>query len=200
MIYAIREIRGRGHKKPLLAKDKPVFKTAEEAVEGLNLRKYRIYGVLADWNKDTHTGKYGNRVLRRPAQLVRVPQPPQKIKWIYMVTGIKFGYEYTDAETSPDGRYHSYRVRTKKTQKRHFTITDKRLWGWFQTLKDAKEAVANNWSDMYEEGSYPEVVIEEVGEGLLSYETYEWWYKWKNGGYKPWKKPKSYRNIVGFFG
>jgi len=71
------------------------------------------------------------------------------------------------------------------------------------TLAEAQENIEHNSADMYE-GSYDCAVIEEMPEGVLCGGDIprEWWYKWRGswekGGYKPWKKPKEYENIIGF--
>ncbi len=124
-------------------------------------------------------------------------------KVVYVVTTLRFGYKYLNAKRSADGIYHSYRKRTYPTQRKYFTIKSIRTWGWYSDLKTAKQCVEENWADIYE-GDYDCAIIEEIAEGILHgcEIPKEWWYKWRGswekGGYKPWKKPKEYNNIIGF--
>lgn len=127
-----------------------------------------------------------------------------KSKKIYLVTALCFGYKYSNKKRSKDGIYHSYLKRTSPSQREYFTIINKRTFYWFSTLVDAQKCIKRNYYDMCEAVSFPEAVIEEVFEGGGVYDVprKEWWYKWKGsykkGGYKPWKKPKEYHNVVGF--
>ena len=130
-------------------------------------------------------------------------QIKRKSKEVYVITTLRFGYKYSNQKRSADGIYHSFYKRTSPSQKRYFTITRIRTWGWFSDLKTAQECVKENWADIYE-GEYDRAVIEKVEEGIINLagEPKEWWYKWvgswKKGGYKPWKKPPEYDNIIGF--
>ena len=127
-----------------------------------------------------------------------------KIKYIYVVTTVRFGYKWSSKRRNADGIYHSYRKQTHPNQHKHFTIIDKRTWGWFSELKDAKRAIKENWADMYE-GDYEYAVIEKTAEGILHGGRLprEWWFKWEGswekGGYKPGDfKPQEYHNVIGF--
>lgn len=138
----------------------------------------------------------------KPAEIKkRIPKEMcNDIKEIYVVTTMNIGPRYINARRSRDGKYHSTNIRIYPSQKEYFGIRDQRTWGWFSKLEDAQKAVANNWADMYER-SYPVALIERVAEGLLSVETREeWWYKWssKAKGYKPWRKPKEFKSVMGF--
>lgn len=126
----------------------------------------------------------------------------KKPKYIYVVTAMKFGLMYLNQRRSKDGKYHSFKKRTSKTQREYLGIIQQRTWGWFSTLKSAK-AVTEWASDfILEEMSYPEVVIERISEGIMSGKPKEWWYKWKGtekrGRYVSWKKPEEYRCVVNF--
>lgn len=127
----------------------------------------------------------------------------KKEKKIYIITTIRFGFKYANSRRSRDGIFRSYRKRISKSQTKYLTIISDRTWGWFTKLATAKKCVEENWGDIYE-GEYFAAVIEEVPEGVvINIPTNEWWYKWEGswekGRYKPWKKPKAYKNIVGFY-
>lgn len=135
----------------------------------------------------------------------------KKLPKIFLITSMHFGYKYYNKKRSPDGIYHSYRVRTSKNQKRVFTILERRTWGWFTNFKTAEQSVLENWGDICE-GNLTYAVIEEVEEGTVVTPTLsEHWYKWRGpwpmtedgkiGGYQPIKnKPKQYSNVVKFWG
>jgi len=122
---------------------------------------------------------------------------------VYVVTTLRFGFMYLNDKQSLDGKYHSFGKRTAKTQKKYFTITSERTWGWYSTLAKAKEAIEHNYGDMYE-NEYEWAVIEGLAEGILcgGRMPKECWYKWQGtcekGRYKPWRKPKQYDNVIGF--
>jgi len=123
-------------------------------------------------------------------------------KYIYTITAMKFGLKYSNTNRSKDGYFHSFERRTSPTQKKHFTIIRKRTWGWFDSLKNAQKAVSADGNFILENMYFPEVVIEKIANGFLFDIPKEWWYKWqgteKKGKYKPWKKPKQYKNVIGF--
>ena len=54
-----------------------------------------------------------------------------------------------------------------------------RTWGWFPTLELAEESVFANHADMYEDGYYNTVVIEEMRWGALAVSESERWYSAK---------------------
>jgi len=126
-----------------------------------------------------------------------------KAKIVYVVTTLSFGYRYLNQKRSADGKFHSYRKRTSPSQKKIFRITNSRTWGWYSDLKSAQKCIEGNYCDIYE-GRYNHAVIEEIAEGVLHGGELpkEWWFKWKGswkrGGYKPWKKPKEYDQVIGF--
>ena len=126
----------------------------------------------------------------------------KKAKYIFVVTTIHFGYLYRNVKRSGDRKYHSFEVRTNKTQRKEFSIVRERTWGWYSTFEQAKYAVEQNACDMYEDGYYNHALIEETSEGVCAYDIKETWYKWKGtwrkGGYKPATKPKEYHNVIGF--
>lgn len=127
----------------------------------------------------------------------------KKQKFVYVVTTIQFGDKYINKTRSKDGIYHSYRLRTSPSQKKYFGIIDKRTWGWYNDIKDAKEVIEMNSCDIYE-GNYTYALIEKIDEGVVFGMSIpeEHWYKWKGtwekGGYKPAKKPKQYSHIIHF--
>ena len=123
------------------------------------------------------------------------------MKYIYVITGIQFGYMYGDKKRHKDGTYHSYRIRTSPTQDKRFTIRDQRTWGWYSTLKGAKEALKLYSGAILENSCYTSVVIEKFSEGLCTMPR-EWWYKWEGteeeGKYVPGEKPKEFKHICCF--
>jgi hypothetical protein len=128
----------------------------------------------------------------------------KKVKPIFVITTMKFGYKYGSNTRSKDGTYHSFYKRTSPNQRKYFTIVRERTWGWYPTIEQAKEAVEHNFADLYEDGYYPQAVIEEMHAGVLHgcVTPREWWYQWKGspekGAYKPWQKPKEYDKVIGF--
>jgi hypothetical protein len=105
-------------------------------------------------------------------------------KPIYTVTTIRFGLKELTV-----GPHKGEKV---------FTILDRRTVGWFYDKADAIETVEKNCGDLYECGSYPHAVVEEVPEGQYAYSMKSWWFKWRDGRYKKSRKPKKYKNVVGF--
>lgn len=103
------------------------------------------------------------------------------MKYIYIVTTIKFGM----ISLVPNG-------------KNGFGILDRRPVGWYQKKEDAIACVEKNWGDIYECGSYPHAVIEEVAEGLYPICEKSWWFKWRDKKYRPSRKPKLYRRVFNF--
>jgi len=121
--------------------------------------------------------------LQKPTWEVKPVQKEDR-RIIFLVTTIDFGMKALSVGPN--------------IGKKIFSILDIRTVGWFPFLESAQKCVEKNFGDIYECGSYPWVVIEEVPFGLYP-PTTEWWYTWKKGeGYKPAKKPKQYRNIVCF--
>ena len=103
---------------------------------------------------------------------------------IYTITTIKFGPK--ELTVGPN------------KGKKVFAILDHRVVGFYYDRKDALKTAEGNYGDIYECGSYPYVVIEEVPEGVYKYQSKSWWYKWRDGKYRKTRKPKSYKNVVGF--
>jgi hypothetical protein len=83
---------------------------------------------------------------------------------------------------------------------REFIILDKRSVGWFKTKEEAQKCVDKNYGDIFECGSYPYAVIEEIPWGLYPYCKESWWFKWsgsrKTGKYIPIEKPA--KNVINF--
>lgn len=128
----------------------------------------------------------------------------KKPKYVYTITGIRFGYKYANKHRSKDGKYHSFYARTNKTQEKYFTIVDERVWGCCSTLIEAKKTVtkyAPEW--ILEDMCYTSVVIERYPmTGVVYDPPKEWWYHWEGdeetGKYVPGEKPKEYKGIIGF--
>ncbi len=57
---------------------------------------------------------------------------------------------------------------------RHFTRH--RTWGWFPTFEQAETCVMENHTDIYEDGYYNTVVLEEMAWGPLALAKTEHWY------------------------
>jgi hypothetical protein len=51
-----------------------------------------------------------------------------------------------------------------------------RTWGWFPTLAQAEQTVKTNDADIYENGYYNVVVVEEMAWGSLAMAKAEHWY------------------------
>lgn len=175
--------------------------------EALLKRKWNVYGTILG-HHDSHGLYYdvlhcdGSLGPYDPEELVLAPIV-SKIKKIYIITTVSMGMKYANKKRSPDGVYRSYLKRTSPNQEEYYTIRDRRTWGWFTDLKIAKKAVEENWGDIFE-GLYWMAVIEETPEGIVTnLPTKEYWFKWKgtweNGSYKPIKKPKECKDIVGFW-
>ena len=106
-------------------------------------------------------------------------------KVIYTITTMKFGW-FT-------------MIRGKNKGKKIYKILDERVVGWFETKEMAIAEVLNNSGDIYECGSYPTAVVEEIPMGLYVYSEKSWWFHWRRKiGYKPSRKPKSYKRVFGF--
>jgi len=88
-----------------------------------------------------------------------------------------------------------------------------RCWGWYPTLKRAKDAVEHNEGDMAEGGTFNYTVIEKCPEGTLGVcsmnnleESQVQWYLWKRkprttyeGKWIPIQQPKWARGVIGYW-
>lgn len=72
--------------------------------------------------------------------------------------------------------------------------------GFFPTAEEAKIEVENNSCDMYEEGYYPFVVIEEYGPGIYYHPKQIQWYEWnrEKGGYVEIDMPDRFKQTCNF--
>jgi hypothetical protein len=54
-----------------------------------------------------------------------------------------------------------------------------RCWGYYRDLATAEKAIYENWTDMFECGSYTIALIEQLSEGLcpIAFEDERWWFK-----------------------
>lgn len=79
---------------------------------------------------------------------------------------------------------------------------DIRCVGYYSDLKDAFDAVVNNYGDMNEVGCYPHAVIENIREGLYQYDTDPIWFEFdeKTEKYKRINNRPSYigKHFAGF--
>jgi hypothetical protein len=78
-----------------------------------------------------------------------------------------------------------------------------RAVGFYYKLQDSISAIEDNFCDIYEDGYYPIVVIEEVYAGiytLISNISKEYWFKWnvKKDKYCKIKKPSVFSHMIGF--
>jgi len=108
------------------------------------------------------------------------------IRTIFIVTTIRFGMK-----TIKVGKNRGRKI---------FGIIDKRTVGWFPILKSgAQKCVEKNQGDIYESGTYPWAVIEEIPYGVYP-PTNEWWYEWdsEKGKYIPGRKPGQYKRVTNF--
>jgi len=64
----------------------------------------------------------------------------KEVKSIFVVTGLKFGY--------------SIHFNRQNKRKKILTLKRRNVWGWFEDKIIAREAVKENWGDMYEKGYY----------------------------------------------
>jgi hypothetical protein len=76
-----------------------------------------------------------------------------------------------------------------------------RCVGYYHKLEDAKEAVENNHCGIFE-CIYDYCVIEATHQGiyggLRDEFNKEYWYEWKDDGYKEIEKPEEFKNSVCF--
>jgi len=83
-----------------------------------------------------------------------------------------------------------------------FGVSGSRTVGYFRTLQEAKDCIAQNWGDIYEDGYYPYAVIEGVEPGLYPTTLDSIWYKWEGdfetGGYKTIEKPLELKSVINF--
>ena len=160
------------------------------------MNKKELARLIYECVKDSDDNKETYRIneIIRLIDASRVRRTQIKIPIIYVITTLRFGYKYANMKRSGDGKYHSFEKRTSPSQRKYFTITRGRTWGWYKSLKDAQECVKQNWGDIYE-GEYSYAVIEKISEGVLHGMDIpvEWWYKWhgswQRGKFKEWKKP-----------
>ena len=114
-------------------------------------------------------------------------------KYIYTVTCL---YDLPPYCLKFDSKYEY-----KKKMKEYESRGGCRCFGWFSSLKQAKEAVEKNHGDIHEY-SYLYVVIEKNSDGFRFEIPTEWWYKWngthERGGYIPIDKPKEIQQTIGW--
>lgn len=74
-----------------------------------------------------------------------------------------------------------------------------RVFGYFTTLQDAKDAVRQNYGDLHE-CYYKYLVIEEAAPGIHPMIEKEWWYQWnsRDDRWTKCKKPKAVSNVFNF--
>lgn len=77
--------------------------------------------------------------------------------------------------------------------------------GCFPTLAEAEQCVLENWGNIYENGWYPWVVIEELIWGLYPCSQHtRWFFRWhlddEGGGYVANAPPAEDENITVYFG
>lgn len=62
-----------------------------------------------------------------------------------------------------------------------------RNWGFYTDLAVARNAIIQNWTDMYELGYYDRAVIESVEEGIMGNTEFVEWFK---ADYGDWRGPE----------
>ena len=79
---------------------------------------------------------------------------------------------------------------------------DYRCVGYFKSLNKALNAIENNDADINEEGCYPYIILENIGEGIYMFDSDPVWFEFNNktGKYKRMnEKPEIINNwLVGF--
>ena len=77
-----------------------------------------------------------------------------------------------------------------------------RVVGFYTDLETAKQAIEENWCDLYENGYYKYAIIEELEPGLYPYCEKPIFYKWEGtieeGSYKRIKRPKATKGFCNF--
>lgn len=73
-----------------------------------------------------------------------------------------------------------YTVTTLFINEKEKQILRTRTWGFFLSLDKAEEAILNNFYDIFEQGYYNYVIVEEIKEGILGKCKKIAWYKLKN--------------------
>ena len=87
-----------------------------------------------------------------------------------------------------------------KDEKEHSRLNSSRTFGWFSSLKRAKEAIELD-GEWYHEEEFMLAVIEKVSEGAMCGDIpKEWWYEWtgghENGKYVPIDKPEVLKQTI----
>lgn len=80
-----------------------------------------------------------------------------------------------------------------------------RTVGCFPDLESARQCASENWGDIYENGWYPWLVIEEMEWGLYPHSIGKrWFFKWQGdvetGGYVEHNPPDEDEQIAAYFG
>jgi len=84
-----------------------------------------------------------------------------------------------------------------------------RMFGYFFKEETARQAVLENWLDMYECGYYDHVVVERMPPGIHPFSHEVQWYRWDTalgwyelgktpGSWQPAEKPAGLENTVNF--
>jgi len=83
---------------------------------------------------------------------------------------------------------------------RHALNVGSRAVGYFNTFKEAEDALVNNIMDINECGYYPFAVIEPTTPGFYTIPREEFWYRWNNDihEYEPCPKPERFNKICGW--
>ena len=134
--------------------------------------------------------------LQKPvwSTLIFHPEKPLIVNDIYVVTTIRFGMieKILQKELC---LISSFPPKRPQQQKRQIIA---RSVGWFRTKADAVECINGNLGDIYECGTFPYVVIEQVATGLYPMCEKSWWFRWREGKYRQSRKPASYKRIFNF--
>lgn len=111
---------------------------------------------------------------------------------MYFITTFKLGKRETD-----------YGWAVMSTDKTEFHvdfqtyIERSRCVGYFNSYEEAEDVVRGNYGDLYEQGYYDYVVIENIPEGLYQYDLEPVFFKWDSEVFKKCNRPEGLENICG---
>lgn len=82
----------------------------------------------------------------------------------------------------------------------HPTKSRLRCVGYFSKLEKAIDIVVSNFCDIYENGYYPYVVIENIPEGIYQYDEEGIWFEYSEvtKRYEKCQKPKDLKGSIGY--
>ena len=130
--------------------------------------------------------------------VVSTPDYSRKPKFIYTITCL-----YDLPPYCLDGKYKT-KTAYKKAMKEYRSHGGSRTFGWYPSLRKAREAIETNDGDMHEY-SYKYAVIEKTADGVHAgwrQGAKEYWYEWmgkdEDGQFEPREKPEELKMVVGW--